>query len=167
MGCSVTENPEELENCTITGELMFKPAVVMVSGSSAVGVAFDIAETLNAAFTVSDVEPFPVPPAPVHASWYVSVPAALGVTGWVPLVASEPVQAPLAVQEDALVEDQVSVALVPAVTVEGLIDIETEGVGVVVTGVDPVPPQPVIIRLMITRERPLAILAKSRIRAIE
>ena len=45
---------------------------------------------------------------------------AVGETPSVPLVASVPVQPPLAVHDVALVLDQVSVELLPALIVEGL-----------------------------------------------
>jgi len=46
-----------------------------------------------------------------------------------PLVGRAPVQPPLAVQEVALVDDQVSVALAPAVIMPGLAESETVGAG--------------------------------------
>ncbi|MBS0393071.1 MAG: hypothetical protein JSR54_00525 [Proteobacteria bacterium] len=49
------------------------------------------------------------------------MPAVVGVTVVEPLAGSEPVQAPLAVQLAVLSDDQVSVALCPATTVDGWI----------------------------------------------
>jgi hypothetical protein len=57
----------------------------------------------------------------------VAVPVAEGVTDRLPLVASEPLQLPLAVQEVALVEDQLSVVLPPSVSVVGLAEIVAVG----------------------------------------
>ena len=65
--------------------------------------------------------------APEQLSVYDSVPAAVGVTVSVPLVAWVPLQAPLAVQDVAFVEDQVSVALCPSVIDVGLIERVTVG----------------------------------------
>jgi hypothetical protein len=48
---------------------------------------------------------------PPHSNVYASLPALVGVTVCVPLVAMAPFQAPLAVHEVAPVDDHVSVAL--------------------------------------------------------
>jgi hypothetical protein len=64
----------------------------------------------------------------------------------VPLIASAPVQPPLAVQEVAFVLDQVRVELAPEETVVGLADSVTVGAGTTVTVVlagEVVPPAPV------------------------
>ncbi len=53
----------------------------------------------------------------------------VGLTLFVPLVASVPVQPPLAVQEVALVLDQVNVELLPDAMVVGLADKVTVGAG--------------------------------------
>ncbi len=87
-----------------------------------------------------------VPPGPVHASAYVVV--AVGETKSVPLIACAPVQPPEAVQVVALVLDQLSVELLPAVIDAGLALSATVGSGdVTVTvaeaGVTVVPPGPV------------------------
>jgi hypothetical protein len=58
---------------------------------------------------------------------------ALGLTLKVPLVASAPLHAPLAVQDVALVEDQVTVALWPTVIEVGDTAIVTAGSGGAVT----------------------------------
>lgn len=58
------------------------------------------------------------PPGPVHASVYVDV--VDGVTDCVPLVGCAPDQAPPAVQDVAFVEDQLSVALIPALMLVGV-----------------------------------------------
>jgi hypothetical protein len=60
-----------------------------------------------------------MPPAPEQTSVYV-VGAATGSVVWVPLVARVPVQPPVAVQEVALVELHVSVAVLPAGTALGV-----------------------------------------------
>jgi hypothetical protein len=92
------------------------------------------------ALTVSVVEAPPVPPLPAHVSVYVSVPAAAGVSDCVPLVFCVPLQAPLAVHEVALVDDQVNVALEPRVMAAELKERVTVGCGVL----EP-PPQPAIM----------------------
>jgi len=65
----------------------------------------------------------------------------------VPLVASDPLQPPLAVQEVALVLDQVRVELLPDAIVTGLADKLTVGAGVAETVTvalaEPDPPDPV------------------------
>ena len=70
----------------------------------------------------------------------------VGVTPSAPLIASAPVQPPLAVQEVAFVLDQVRVELAPEEMVVGLADSVTVGAGATVTVVlagDVVPPAPV------------------------
>jgi hypothetical protein len=70
----------------------------------------------------------------------------VGLTLFVPLVASAPVQPPLAVQEVALVLDQVRVELAPDAMVVGLADRVTVGAGATVTVAlagELVPPAPV------------------------
>ena len=70
----------------------------------------------------------------------------VGVTPSAPLIASAPVQPPLAVQEVAFVLDQVRVELPPEEMVVGLADSVTVGAGATVTVVlagDVVPPAPV------------------------
>ena len=62
--------------------------------------------------------------APEQLSMYAEMPAALGVTSKVPLVFWVPLQAPLAAQEVAFVEDQVSVALWPS-AIEVILPAET------------------------------------------
>jgi hypothetical protein len=59
------------------------------------------------------------------------VPDALGVSFAVPLVASLPLQLPLAVHAVAFVDDQVSVLLDPTVRLVGLALIVTVGTGAV------------------------------------
>ena len=65
--------------------------------------------------------------APEQLSMYAEIPADPGATLEVPLVACVPLQAPLAVQEVAFVEDHVSVALSPTVIEVGLIARVTVG----------------------------------------
>ena len=78
-------------------------------------------------FTVSVAEALSLPPLPVHVSVYASVPAAAGVSDCVPLVASAPLHAPLAVHDVAFVDDQVRVALEPRVMAVELKDKVTVG----------------------------------------
>ena len=61
--------------------------------------------------TVSAAVAFPDPPAPVQVRMKLKAPAVVGVCDAVPLLASEPLHAPLAVQAVALVADHVTVAL--------------------------------------------------------
>lgn len=56
-----------------------------------------------------------------------SLPTAVGVSVAVPLVASVPLQAPLAVHDVALVDDQMSVAPKPRVMPDGESEIVTVG----------------------------------------
>ena len=63
----------------------------------------------------------------------------VGETVRVPLVAFAPVQPPVAVHEVALVEDQVTVEILPDVTLVGFAEIATVGAGVL----PPVFPPPV------------------------
>jgi len=67
-----------------------------------------------------------------------------------PLVDCAPLQAPEALQEDALVEDQVSVELLPETTDDGEAAMVTVGAGVVtvmVTDWLAVPPAPVQLKV--------------------
>lgn len=97
------------------------------------------------ALTVRVAEAPPLPPLPVQVKVYVAVPALEGVSVAVPLAASVPLQAPLAVHEVAFVDDQVRVALDPRVIVVGLTDKVTVGCGLL-----PAPPQPVMMLLSVT-----------------
>lgn len=75
-----------------------------------------------------------------------SAPTAVGVSVTLPLVALLPLHASLAVQESALVDDQVSVALAPSVIVAGATEMVTVGVGaftVSVAVLAALPPAPV------------------------
>ncbi len=76
---------------------------------------------------------------------------ATGFTAKVPLVASVPLHAPLAVQEVALVDDQVSVALLPSVIEVGLTASVTVGAAGELTVSDAVadalPPVPVQVKV--------------------
>jgi hypothetical protein len=56
------------------------------------------------------------PPGPLQAREYVAIPGEVGVKDLLPLVATVPLQEPLATQAVASVDDQVSVALVPVTT---------------------------------------------------
>jgi hypothetical protein len=81
----------------------------------------------------------------------VSVPTAVGVSVAEPLVASVPLQAPLAVHEVALVDDHVSVALDPRVIGLGETEIVTVGAAgaftVSAAEALPVPPLPVHVNV--------------------
>lgn len=89
------------------------------------------------------------PPAPVQMSVYLVVAVSAAVV-CVPLVASEPLQPPEAVQPVALVEDHVSAEVPPLATVVGLAVSVTVGAGdVTVTVADwlALPPAPVHVRV--------------------
>ena len=100
------------------------------------------------ALTVSVAEALPLPPLPVQVKVYVSEPAAEGVSVAVPLVASVPLQAPLAVHEVAFVDDQVRVALAPRVMELEFSDKVTVGCGLLSR-----PPQPAMMPPSATHPR--------------
>jgi hypothetical protein len=113
------------------------PAVMLV------GVAVSV--TLGAAaVTVTRVEAGVLPPGPEQVKVYVVV--VVGDSSAVPLVACVPVQPPDAVQLVALVLDQVSVELAPAVMLVGEALSATVGAGgvtVTVAEAGVLPPAPV------------------------
>ena len=109
-------------------------------------VGFALIDTLGGvADTVTVADWLAVPPAPVQVNVYfvVAVRAAVVIE---PLIGSDPFQPPEAVQEVALVADQVSFEVAPLLTVLGLAANVTAG-GVVVTETDAdfvvLPPVPV------------------------
>ena len=79
-------------------------------------------------------------PAPfAHASVYVSVPTAVGLTVWEPLVAKAPPQLPDAVQPEAFEEDQVIVVEAPlTMEVEARVNVGAAGGGPVTVSVSDV-----------------------------
>jgi hypothetical protein len=91
-----------------------------------------------------------VPPAPVQLNAYTVV-ALRAPVDFDPLIASEPLQPPDAVQAVALVEDQVRVDALPLVTLEGLALNDTVGAEgaetVTVVDCDAEPPVPVQVRV--------------------
>ena len=94
-----------------------------------------------------------LPPVPVHASANIVV-ALSAPVDWLPEVALVPVQPPEAVQDVALVDDHVSIELLPAFTAVGFAASVTVGAGgapatVTVTLCCAVPPPPVHCRLNI------------------
>jgi len=102
------------------------------------GVAVNVTVGNTGAVTVTDALADPDPPVPEH----VRVKLALAVSAAefsVPLVALLPVQPPEAVQDVALVLDQVSAVVAPVVTLTGLADRVTVGAGTG-AGVEPPPP---------------------------
>jgi hypothetical protein len=107
-----------------------------------VGFAVNVAVGAGLAVTVTVAAlAVLVPPEPVQVSEYV-VSVVKAPVLWLPPVASAPVQPPEALQEVALAELQVSVAVPPLVTVVGDAVIDAVGAGgAVVTGADPDPPQ--------------------------
>ena len=78
--------------------------------------------------TVADCEA--EPPLPVQVSVYLVVALNVGVLAD-PAVAWLPLQPPEALQEVALVEDQLKLEAAPLLTVDGLADRVTVGVGAV------------------------------------
>lgn len=91
----------------------------------------------------------PVPPGPVQVSVKAWSLVRLPVDAE-PLVASVPLQPPEAVQEVASVEDQVSIALAPLVTVLGFALRVTVGTGWItdtVADCEALPPGPVHVRV--------------------
>jgi len=108
-----------------------------------------LSDTLGAGVdtvTVADCDA--EPPAPVQVSVYVVVAVSVAVANE-PLTGSEPLQPPEAVQEVALVEDQVSVDAAPLLTVLGLAARVTAGAAVVTETVADwvaLPPLPVQLR---------------------
>jgi len=102
-----------------------------------------------ATVTVADWEA--EPPAPLQVSVYVVVAVRAPVL-WDPLVGSLPLQPPDAVQEVAFVDDHVSVAAAPLLTVLGLAEKATVGAGVVtvtVTDCAALPPVPLHVRVYV------------------
>ena len=95
--------------------------------------------------TVTVTDWLAVPPAPVQVNVYFVVAVRAAVV-FEPVVGSDPLQPPDAVQEVALVADQVSFEVAPLLTVLGLAANVTAG-GVVVTETDAdlvvLPPVPV------------------------
>ena len=75
--------------------------------------------------TVTVVDCVAVPPVPVQTRVYVVV--TVGETDCVPDIALVPVHPPLAMQEVALVDDQVNVEALPLVIEAGEAEIETVG----------------------------------------
>ena len=78
--------------------------------------------------TVADCDAEPPAPVQVRVNFVVAVRAGVDV---VPVVASAPLQPPEAVQDVALVDDQVNAAVAPLLTVAGFAVSVTAGAGVV------------------------------------
>jgi hypothetical protein len=112
-------------------------------------VGFAVSDTVGIAgggvLTVTVVDALALPPEPVQRSSKVLV-LVNALLGWLPEVALPPDHAPEAVQEAALVDDQVSVDDPPLTTVVGFAASDTVGAGgvtVTVTEAFAVPPSPV------------------------
>jgi len=108
----------------------------------------DKAVTTVAAWTCSMAAAVaPAPAVPEQVSLYMEVPGDVGVTVTLPFDACVPLQAPLAVHEVALVEDQLNLALCPTVIEVGLTDNVTVGAAAALTVSTPdalaLPPAPV------------------------
>ena len=88
-----------------------------------------LAATGALTFNFTTLVPLVLLSAPEQLSMYAEMPAALGVTFKVPLVFWVPLQAPLAVQEVAFIDDQVSVALWPSAIEVGSTERVTVGAG--------------------------------------
>lgn len=93
-------------------------------------VIITVGAGVTGARTVKVAAACALPPEPVQVSVNKSEPAAVGVSLAVPDTGSAPLQAPLAVQAVALVDDHVRVAAAPTVTDVGLTVIVTVGAGV-------------------------------------
>jgi hypothetical protein len=107
---------------------------------------FALIDTLGGvADTVTVTDWLAVPPAPVQDNVYFVVAVRAAVV-FEPVIGSDPLQPPDAVQEVALVADQVSFEVAPLLTVLGLAASDTAG-GVLVTETDAdfvvLPPVPV------------------------
>ena len=117
--------------------------------ATVLGLAVRVTAGAVAGLTVTLVDWEALPPAPVQESVYVAS-AVLAPVDCAPLVGSAPDQAPEAVQEVALVADQLSVALLPLATVLGLAVKLIVGTGVLTdTVVDwaALPPVPVQVNV--------------------
>ena len=116
-----------------------------------VGEAVNVTVGIGAGVTPIVADEVAVPPAPVHAKVYVVV--AVGVTPCVPLIALLPVQPPEAVHAVALVDDQVSVEVAPAIIDVGEAEKVTVGIGAGVTDTvadwDALPPAPVHVSVYV------------------
>lgn len=134
------------------------PAAMLVglAESDTVGAGGDVTVTT----TVFD----PVPPGPVHVSVKAAVAGKAPVVAE-PLVGRAPLQPPLAVQEVALVDDQVSVELSLVMILVGFAESETVGDGggggavtTIVAELDAVPPEPVhvSVKSVVANSGPMA-----------
>jgi hypothetical protein len=120
----------------------------------ATDVGFAVSDTVGTPVTVTLADTLALPPAPVQVRKK-SVVAVRAPVDWLPEVALVPDQPPEAVQEVALVEDQVSVEAPPLVTDVGFAASDTVGTGggggaaVTVTVADALalPPVPVQVRV--------------------
>jgi hypothetical protein len=116
-------------------------------------VGFAVSETVGRGSTVTVAEALALPPEPVQVRENV-LELVNAPLDWLPEVALLPVHAPDAVQEVALVDDQVSVEDAPLATEVGFAASETVGTGggggmpdtMTVTEVLALPPEPVQVR---------------------
>lgn len=140
MACVPDQSPEALQ---VVASLVVQVIELPDPGATTAGAALIMTVGAGTVVTVTVVLVEAVPPVPLQER--VKVAVAAGVTLAVPLVAMVPLQPPDAVQEVALVEVHVSVALPPTVIDVGLALIETVGAGATVTVVlaEAVPPAPV------------------------
>jgi hypothetical protein len=99
------------------------PRVIVVGSTEIVAVGAGGALTATVAVALA------LPPCPLHSIVYVEFPVEPGVSIFVPLVACEPLQLPLAVQEVAFVDDHVRVVVAPSTTLVGLAVRVTVGLG--------------------------------------
>jgi hypothetical protein len=105
---------QEVALIDVQVRLALPPTVILV------GLTVSVTMGVGGGLTVRIVEELPLPPAPEHVSVYVSAPVAAGLTVWLPLSCSLPLQAPLAVQDVAPADDQLKVALLPRMMLAGL-----------------------------------------------
>lgn len=116
--------PEALQEVALLADQL---SVVLPPLATMLGLALMVTDGAAAA-TVMVADWEAEPPAPVHDSTYFVLALSAPVDRD-PLVATDPLQAPEAVQAVALVEDQIRVALSPLSTVLGLVVNVTVGVG--------------------------------------
>ena len=110
-----------------------------------VGLAVNVTVGNTGAVTVTDALADPEPPVPEQVKVKVALAASAAEVS-VPLVALVPVQLPEAVQDVAVVLDQVSAVVAPVVTLAGLADRVTVGAGTGAGAEPPPPPQAARIR---------------------
>ena len=124
MGSAPDQAPEAVQAVALVAD-QFK--VELLPLATLVGLALSVTVGAGAA-TVTVVDWAAEPPVPLHVKVYLVVAVRAPVL-CEPLVASLPLHPPDAVQDVVLVDDQVSVAAAPLLTVLGLAEKVTVGAG--------------------------------------